>query len=48
MYYCGFDGIEECHPERSKHQELRDVDGHHHVIGRRFNDVESTVIEGTA
>jgi predicted SAM-dependent methyltransferase len=48
MVYCGFNPIDECQPERSKHEVLRDVDGHHHIIGRRFNDVESTVIEGMA
>ncbi|MBC8107857.1 MAG: methyltransferase domain-containing protein [Anaerolineae bacterium] len=34
-------------PRVSLHPELCNVDGHHRVIGVKFNDVETLVIEGT-
>lgn len=34
-------------PRLSLHPELCNVDGHHRVIGVKFNDIETLVIEGT-
>lgn len=48
MFYCGFNRLEHCQPHQSKHAELRNVDGHHKMIGEKFNMIESLIIEGTA
>jgi SAM-dependent methyltransferase len=48
LFYAGFDLVEHCPPHQSRHDELRDVDGHHRVIGERFNVIESVVMEGSS
>ena len=48
LYFAGFDKVKKCWPHVSEHVELNGVDGHHHMIGRRFNEIESIVFVGSA
>lgn len=45
LYFAGFDKVTKCTPHESQHTELKDVEGHHKVIGERFNTIESLVFE---
>ena len=46
VYYSGFDGVVSRLPGMSDHESLRGVDGHGKVIGDRFNEIETIVVEG--
>lgn len=48
LFFAGFDKTTICEPHKSEHMELTDVEGHHRVIGDKFNSIESLVIEATA
>jgi hypothetical protein len=47
LVYCGFTNVVQCRPHQSEHAELRGVEGHHKVIGEKFNTIESCIFEGT-
>jgi SAM-dependent methyltransferase len=47
LFYAGFDQLAAARPGESEHQALRGVEGHHKVIGKKFNDIETVIIEGT-
>jgi SAM-dependent methyltransferase len=47
IFSAGFDQITICSPGRSDHPELCGVEGHHRVIGEKFNAIETIVVEGT-
>ena len=46
LKFAGFEAME-CELHKSSHQDLCNVEGHHKVIGERFNAIESMVFEGT-
>jgi SAM-dependent methyltransferase len=46
LYYAGFNAPRKCDPYVSSHPSLCNVDGHHKVIGDKFNRIESLVFEG--
>jgi hypothetical protein len=48
LFFVGFASVTRCEPGASEHPELRGVEGHHRVIGERFNWIESSVFEGKA
>ena len=48
MYYSGFGEVEHVRQSgHSMHPELANVDGHGKVIGHKFNELESCIVEGT-
>jgi SAM-dependent methyltransferase len=48
LFFAGFTNVTQCEPGASAHTELRGVEGHHRVIGERFNWIESSIFEGEA
>jgi hypothetical protein len=46
LFFAGFTNITRCEPGASAHTELRGVEGHHRVIGERYNWIESSIFEG--
>jgi SAM-dependent methyltransferase len=48
LFFAGFTNVTRCEPGESAHPELRGVEGHHRVIGERFNWIESSIFEGEA
>jgi SAM-dependent methyltransferase len=48
LFFAGFTNVTRCDPGASLHAELRGVEGHHRVIGERFNWIESSIFEGEA
>jgi SAM-dependent methyltransferase len=46
LFFAGFTNVTRCEPGASAHPELRGVEGHHRVIGERFNWIESSIFEG--
>jgi SAM-dependent methyltransferase len=48
LTYVGFHSLVRCRPGKSQHSELTGVEGHHTVIGVKYNDIETSVVEGTA
>ena len=48
LFFAGFKNVMRCEPGASTHPELRGVEGHHRVIGERFNWIESSIFEGEA
>ena len=48
LYLAGFEHIVHRDPGLSDHPELRGIEGHGHVIGKAFNDIETVICEGTA
>jgi predicted SAM-dependent methyltransferase len=46
IYAAGFDTTRLCKPGESEVPELRGVEGHHKMIGQKFNDIETVVCEG--
>lgn len=47
LFYVGFEDGKIYEPRKSDRPELLDVEGHHKVIGDRFNSIESICFEGT-
>jgi SAM-dependent methyltransferase len=47
LFYAGFDQIQQREPHLSDYPELCYVEGHHKVIGDKFNAIESLVFEAT-
>jgi SAM-dependent methyltransferase len=47
LFYVGFDQVRQRDLHLSDHSELCDVEGHHKVIGEKFNAIESLVFEAT-
>lgn len=47
LFFAGFDLTTKCAPHVSLHPELKNVEGHHRVIGEAFNDIESIVYEAS-
>ena len=45
LFFAGFKNVTRCEPGASAHSELRGVEGHHRVIGERFNWIESSIYE---
>jgi predicted SAM-dependent methyltransferase len=48
LNFAGFDKVKQLRPGISEHMALSGVDGHHKIIGARFNAIESCIFEGTA
>lgn len=48
LEYVGFKNIKRENPGASSHPQLCNVEGHHKVITKRWNDIESCVAEATA
>jgi len=46
--FCGFGEVRECRVHQSERPELQNVEGHHRVIGEKYNEIESIVFEATA
>jgi hypothetical protein len=46
LKFVGFDAAQ-CEVHNSQHPDLQNVEGHHRVIGEKFNAIESMVFEGT-
>lgn len=46
LYYVGFEKVQQCAPGESAYPELQRMEGHHTVIGKTFNDIESLCVEG--
>jgi hypothetical protein len=46
LYLVGFDQVRECRPGQSTDPQLCNLEGHGRVIGERFNDIETIVVEG--
>jgi predicted SAM-dependent methyltransferase len=45
LFYSGFDETEICKPGESRHEPLREVEGHAREIGEKFNLIESCTVE---
>jgi SAM-dependent methyltransferase len=45
LYYVGFTGIKSYKPGESERDELRGIEGHHKIIGEKFNNIESISVE---
>ncbi len=48
LKFAGFDNVKQCKVHESEHAELCGVEGHHRVIGEKFNVIESLIFEGEA
>lgn len=46
--YAGFEDLRRCNPGESQRADLCNVEGHAKVITKRWNDLESCVVEGSA
>ena len=48
LFFAGFKNLTKCEPHFSDHEEMEDVEGHHRIIGDKFNAIESCIVEGEA
>lgn len=47
LFYAGFDVVHALPPGQSRHDDLRDIEGHSRVISEYFNWIETVVVEAT-
>lgn len=48
LHYCGFKNITRCEPSQSRHEMLKNIDGHPKSIGPRNNWIETVIFEAEA